>query len=189
MRMVWWKFMNKILNKVNVMKSSYKKGQFFSYDAIIAAILFGIVLSLIFVYWISIRTSIGSETTEMFSLALSISDSLTKPGIPQNWHEIYYGDIKKIPKIQSVGLTEGYSNKINVGKFSNFSNLTAYEEGYEELRERYGSFIYEFHVLLEYDGKTLSAGKSYDDPGRKVSIKKPVVVDGKPGNLTVTIWK
>jgi hypothetical protein len=177
------------MNKIGKNKKGHKKGQFFSYDAIVAAILFGIVLSLIFVYWISMRNFMGSEATEMFSLALSISDSLMKPGVPADWHVYYNGDIKNIPKIQSVGLTDGYSNKINLAKFSNFSNLTAYDEGYQKLRENYGTYNYEFYVLLEYGGKTSEAGLKYSDPKSKISFKKPVVVGGTPGNLTVTIWR
>jgi hypothetical protein len=166
-----------------------KKGQFFSYDAIIAAILFGIVVSLIFIYWISMRNFIGSEVTEMFSSALSISDSLMKPGSPENWHVIYNGNIRNAQKIQSVGLTDGYSTRIDLGKFSNFTNLTSYEDGYQRMRESYGLFNYEFYVLLEYGSEKKIAGKYYESPSGKISFRKPVVVEEMPGNLTVTVWR
>ncbi|MEM2175275.1 MAG: hypothetical protein QXI58_06615 [Candidatus Micrarchaeia archaeon] len=170
-------------------KEKSLKGQFFSYDAIFASVLFGIVLSLIFVYCISLKNVAFSEVNEMFSMALSFSDSLMKPGNPQNWVDVYNNDIKNLPQISSIGLTKGYTYEIDLQKFESFSNLASNDEGYNKIKENHALYFYDFYVELNYENMEMTAGKKPESPISKVFFTKPVVVNGKSGNLTITIWR
>lgn len=63
-----------------------KKGQYFSADAIIAAFIFVMALSLLTAHWFSLRAQGGSQTGSLLDDASRISDLLLVPGNPGNWY-------------------------------------------------------------------------------------------------------
>ena len=58
------------------------KGQYFSFDAIIASLIFLMAIVSLISYWHSIRTSVGYQNSEMLTEAFRISDLLMGPGYP-----------------------------------------------------------------------------------------------------------
>ncbi|MFA5382150.1 MAG: hypothetical protein WC356_03220 [Candidatus Micrarchaeia archaeon] len=65
------------------MNKNTRKGQYFSFDIIIAVILFIITISLIFSYWFSIREIIKTNDSETYRTAIRISDVLVSKGNPE----------------------------------------------------------------------------------------------------------
>jgi len=58
------------------------KGQYFSFDAIIASLIFIMAVVSLISYWHSIRTSVGYQNSEMLTEAFRVSDLLMGPGYP-----------------------------------------------------------------------------------------------------------
>ena len=58
------------------------KGQYFSFDAIIASLIFLMAIVSLISYWQSLRTSVGYQNSEMVGEAFRISDTLMTQGYP-----------------------------------------------------------------------------------------------------------
>lgn len=63
-----------------------KKGQYFSADAIIAAFIFVMALSLLTAHWFSLRAQAQSQSGSLLDDASRISDLLLVPGNPGDWY-------------------------------------------------------------------------------------------------------
>ncbi len=94
-----------------------RKGQFFSYDAIVAGSIFVLVLGIFLFYWWGITQSISFERDDMQSEASRLGDTLLTPGNPASW----------APNCQtalSIGLAANYSstNVIDRSKIDALNN-------------------------------------------------------------------
>ena len=58
------------------------KGQYFSFDAIIASLIFIMAIVSLVSYWQSLRTSVGYQNSEIVSEAFRISNNLMSQGFP-----------------------------------------------------------------------------------------------------------
>lgn len=63
-----------------------KKGQYFSADAIIAAFIFVMALSLLTAHWFALRAQAESQSVSLLDDANRVSDLLLMPGNPPNWY-------------------------------------------------------------------------------------------------------
>lgn len=69
-------------NKTN--KEKYYKGQYFSFDAIIATVIFVIALVSLLSYWNATKNSFELQSNELSQEAFRISSVLLSPGYPAN---------------------------------------------------------------------------------------------------------
>jgi len=60
------------------------KGQYFSFDAIMATMVFLLAISLLSNYWFGVRAA-AEKGDDTYKEALRISDALMGTGVPQNW--------------------------------------------------------------------------------------------------------
>ncbi len=60
------------------------KGQYFSFDAIIASVIFVLTLTTLLSYWHSVRSSLDFQTNENLREAVRVSDLAFTPGTPAN---------------------------------------------------------------------------------------------------------
>ncbi len=63
-----------------------KKGQYFSADAIIAAFIFVMALSLLTAQWFALRSQADSQSISLLEDANRVSDLLITVGNPDNWY-------------------------------------------------------------------------------------------------------
>ncbi len=57
----------------------YRKGQYFSFDAIVATVIFVLTLIMLLSYWNSVRTYLDYQTNDLSQSASHISDMLFQP--------------------------------------------------------------------------------------------------------------
>ncbi|MCX8202558.1 MAG: hypothetical protein N3G74_02005 [Candidatus Micrarchaeota archaeon] len=156
-------------------RNSELKGQFFSYDAIVAGILFILLLTLLYNYWNSLRTTVSVRIDDASRIALSVSSMLLTPGYPLDWNATNFNQI---------GLAEHHNTiRISEAKVSNLSILSY--TSYQTVKERLGIGPYEFFITIADvaigsapTGTVLS----------KVTIVRPVIYKDQLQNLSVTIW-
>ena len=89
------------------------KGQYFSFDAIIATVIMVIAFSTLVSYWYGVQSTIETRTDSQYSDALRVADSLFSPGLPSNW-ETY--PISPASPLQQIGLANSFSNDLNKTK-------------------------------------------------------------------------
>lgn len=63
----------------------FLKGQYFSFDAIVAAVIFVMALSILFTHWYTLSSQMDEQTYYLQNEANRISDLLLGEGIPSNW--------------------------------------------------------------------------------------------------------
>ena len=155
-----------------------KKGQFFSYDAIVAGLMFTILLTILYIYWSSLRSTMFTQIDDMFRTSIAVSNLLLTTGNPTNWNT---DDVKQI------GITTGPNSlELNFNKVANFKFMTLTDQDYEAMRSRLGAAPYMFYIQIG-DSMIIGRPPTAEATG-KISVMRPVVYNGTASNFTVTIW-
>jgi hypothetical protein len=168
------------------------KGQFFAYDAIIAGALFSILLALLFIYWTSIHYLVFNQVDDMYRMGLSISDILLTPGSPSDWAKptSFLNPQLDPDNVHQVGLTDDFgSMTLNTTKVRGLQDYAP--SYYDTLKEKFGSGKYDFFIKIDTQvvgGEDVEIGKPPENPTGKITITRPVVYDGGPANMIITIW-
>jgi len=147
------------------------KGQFFSYDAVIAGILFILLLTLLYNYWNSLRATISVRMDDAIRIALDVSDMLLTPGFPIDWNSTNYNQLGLLIQYNSI--------EVNETKLEELAKIE-----YTMLKQKLGVGPYELYIQLN----STSIGLSPSDSVSIVTIKRPVIYQNKLQNLSVTIW-
>lgn len=121
------------------------KGQYFSFDAMIAAIIFILTLVSLLSYWHSVRLSLENQHDIFLKDAFRISELLLSPGYPTG---------VACDKMEEVGLGISFTDKrLNLSKINCVYNLAASIKGFSE---RLGTSNEVSIVFTDYEGKELS---------------------------------
>jgi len=116
------------------------KGQYFSFDAIIATVIMALAFSSLVAYWNGAQTVVESRTYSRLADANRVAESLLSPGSPANW------DSKSISDIRQIGIATDFGNELNMSKVD---KLKAYAvDHYVEVGNllRAGG---EYYILIE----------------------------------------
>jgi hypothetical protein len=125
------------------------RGQYFSFDAIIASIIFVLTLVSLLSYWHSVRVTIDNQHNELMKEAMRISEQLLSPGYPPD---------KECDKMNEVGFAISTTDKrLNLTKIECVHGLA---EQPELLKEKLGT-IYDVAIkIFTYDGKQIGERKT-----------------------------
>ena len=152
-----------------------RKGQFFSYDAIVAGLMFTVLLTVLYVYWSSLRATVFTQIDDMFRTAISVSNLLLTTG---NWPDS--------ATAKQIGLTvRPNSLELDTSKVGAFADM-AMGQGYEDIRSKLGVAPYMFYIRIG-DNPPVGVQPTPDATG-KITVVRPVIYGGQASNLTVTIW-
>ncbi len=118
------------------------KGQYFSFDAMIASIIFILTLVSLLSYWHSVRLTVDNPHEELIKEAFRISDLLLSPGYPLN---------KTCDNMTEVGFAISLKDKrLNLTKIECFKSLVSATPS--SLKTKLGS-IYEVALqITDYNG-------------------------------------
>ena len=148
------------------------KGQFFSYDAIVAGLLFILLLTLLYTYWNSLRSTISVKIDDVTRIAMDASNLLMTPGFPNDWTSGNYNQI---------GLTADYNSIVIDGrKVESLRSITP-----DMIRQKLA--VSPYYVYIEV-GELDPIGYAPDNALSKVTIKRPVILDDELVNLSITVW-
>ena len=184
--------------------STNRKGQFFSYDAIIGAMIFVIAFGLLVSYWWSVRSLLNPEREDMLKEALRISDSLLTPGNPTDWEAhppLASQDANGFVTLNTkmVGFADDYSNEtLTQAKLAAFKSFVASSNAnYQLAREQLIRTSYHFNISIESGGVIRDCfGECTMGKGPASSARNQVVVtriakydrDNTLVNLKITLW-
>ena len=93
------------------------KGQYFSFDAIIATVIMVIAFTSLVAYWYGVQSTIEERTGTTYNDALRIADSLFSPGVPADWPS------QPITDIRQIGFADDFSNQLNRSKVQRLENI------------------------------------------------------------------
>lgn len=164
------------------------KGQYFSFDAIIAAVIFVASISLLTTYWFGVRSVMDARSNDMFAEALRVSDSLLTPGNPVDWNKL--SDSNIATDAEQIGFTSGYrDNILNKSKVDRLRSYVGpnYMTGKDLLHITDDYYI----TIINADGAI--GYKMGNDPlvyGAKnvANAQRAAVLDGKLVTLRIQLW-
>ena len=88
------------------------KGQYFSFDAIIATVIMVLATTTLVSYWFGVQSVVDSRNNSIEADAMRIADSLVSPGVPANWTSY------SLASTYQIGLANGYTNDLNESKIT-----------------------------------------------------------------------
>jgi hypothetical protein len=162
-----------------------KKGQYFSFDAIIAAVIFVASISLLTTYWFGVRAIMDARSNDLFGEALRVSDSLLTPGNPPDW-ENDVGDAKQI------GFTVDYrGNVLDESKVEEFEDFVKtgdneYDEGKNLLH-----IVDDYYITVIDDQSIVlhEIGMEPDASAKNIAnANRAAILDDELVTLRVQLW-
>jgi hypothetical protein len=116
------------------------KGQYFSYDAVIATVIMVLAFSSLIIYWTGTQKVVEERTNSRLADAGRIAEMLLTPGSPANWQA---GDISAI---RQVGITKTFGNELDKDKLYRLRALA--NSRYDNVGNllRAGG---DYHILIE----------------------------------------
>jgi len=165
------------------------KGQYFSFDAIIATVIMVLAFSSLIAYWHGAQAVVESRTDDRLADANRIAESLLSPGSPVDWES------RNLDEIRQIGIANGFNNQLDwskVDKLKEFASIN-YEEAGNLLRA--GG---EYYILIERTN-TAALGESeiiaqignpHPDSAVYVAVaNRGATLDGRPVRMRVFLWK
>ena len=166
------------------------KGQYFSFDAIIATVIMVLAFSSLVAYWYGAQAVVESRTYSRLADANRVAESLLSPGAPSDWNS------KTINDIRQIGIATSFGNELDSAKMNALEDTA--QVNYAEVGNllRAGG---EYFILIERtnteDGETeiiAAIGKNgYDTLDAKyVAVaNRGATLDGRPVRMRVFLWK
>ncbi len=172
-----------------------KKGQYFSFDAIIATVIMVIAITSLVGYWIGTQNVMDSRANPFYPNALRVAESLLSPGVPENWAD----SSVELGNVRQIGLTNGFSNELNEHKVETLLSDASLSSNYSyvgNLLRAQGNYFIE---IQETDNSTgfiyykAIGNSSYASANEVVVAHRGAVVDAggvmHPVQITVYIFR
>ncbi|MGV8176748.1 MAG: hypothetical protein ACP5NX_03045 [Candidatus Bilamarchaeaceae archaeon] len=160
------------------------KGQYFSFDAIVAAIMFILIFATIIAYWNSVRVSFDTQGGgDMMKTAVRISDQLMNPGYTSE------DPLKQDENVVGFGMSWG-DKRLDLGKIEDFQGVA----GTGSVKGKFAT-NYEVYITMEIysyggDPKTLKFGNAPDDSTTTqiahFTRDAPIIMDKKTGETAIS---
>lgn len=163
------------------------RGQYFSFDVIVALALFVLTFMFILAYWFSIHSVMETQYSSSQDIAQRIGNALMTPGIPQDWDS--HGGFSYA---HGIGIATNYTNPVlSENKWSALSSQTP-----DDIEEKLNSAGWHVCINLTVIGGSGSAGTAGDCsiPDSAYStvytrIGAANFTQVKPAVLKVIVWR
>ena len=86
------------------------RGQYFSFDAVIATVIMVLAFSSLIAYWTGTQKVVEERTSGRLADAGRIAEMLLTPGLPANWQA------GGISAIRQIGIAKTFGNELDMGK-------------------------------------------------------------------------
>jgi hypothetical protein len=165
------------------------KGQYFSFDAIVAAIIVVLAFSMFASYWFSMQQITESRSFDMRQDAMRVAESLLSPGSPQNWVGVGWSNIRQF------GFTKNFTNELNTSKVDKFNEWTStgHTDEIRRILQIPPSVNYTV-IILQSDAqgsgyKKIIGGLPLPSAKEVASAYRGATVDGHPCSVRVILYR
>ena len=164
------------------------KGQYFSFDAVIATVIMVLAFSSLVAYWYGAQAVVEERTSTRLADADRVAETLLSPGAPADWQTGSIGDIRQI------GIASSFGNTLDKDKVEELRLLADPAGGnYEAV----GNLLHaggNYYVLIERNDvqnvAPIAQIGQYPVGASYVAISnRGVVYEGHPASMRVFLWK
>ncbi|MCX8174792.1 MAG: hypothetical protein N3E51_01140 [Candidatus Micrarchaeota archaeon] len=171
------------------------RGQYFSFDAIIATVIMVIAMTSLVSYWFGTQSVIESRLHSLYSDASRIAESLLSPGSPPDWEK------QELYAAKQIGLCSDFSGKLSKEKLERMKRLIGigyssagdFEQNYAEigrLLRAGGNYLVVIEQTDDASGVLYEFGKRYPQNATEVAVAhRGATLDGKPMRMRVFLWR
>lgn len=99
------------------------KGQYFSFDAVVATVIMVVAITSLAAYWFGVQSVIESHNNPMYADSLRIAESLLSPGSPSNWTLYATGFPADLNMVKQIGLGNDFGNELDRNKIEKLKLL------------------------------------------------------------------
>jgi hypothetical protein len=127
----------------------WRKGQVWSYDLIVASIIFITAMAILAYFWWSARTNMSENKDAIIRESLKVSDVLMSPGIPSNWNTLVnISNQSTWSNVQQIGLAESWTNQsLSLDKVYKLTNMSIINYSYVQSKVRSS---YDFYLEFKF---------------------------------------
>ncbi|HIH19608.1 TPA: hypothetical protein HA225_06600 [Candidatus Micrarchaeota archaeon] len=178
------------------MAKKHQRGQYFSFDAIIASVIMVIAITSLVAYWYGAQSVVDSRTGSMYDDSMRIAESLMSPGSPSDW-----ASLADLSNVRQIGLADDYSIRLNKSKVErlealvpDFSAPPSPESNYVQVGRIMRSPA-QYYIVIDdtaTNGATMlyTMGYRYPTNATQVAIAhRGAVIDGIPVRVRVFLWR
>ena len=169
------------------------KGQYFSFDAIIATVIMVLAFSSLVAYWYGAQAVVESRTYSRLADANRIAESLLSPGAPTDWDTL-----ADMNEIKQIGIATSFGNELNLSKVERLKIYADPVSGYYEATGNLLRAGGDYFILIERtdDNSWLREIGNYPIPTnatyvvvatRGVTFKD--ATGSHPARMRVFLWK
>jgi len=158
-----------------------RKGQYFSFDAIMSALILVIAVSILSSYWFGAQNAPSAQEDRMQRRALSISDALLTSGNPPDWSNAQDAKV--------FGLANAQDSSLSLGKINALAEHLNDGGNYNATCSRYS--VPNFFVGIDDvngGGISYALGHAPLDAAAQAQVVRVGTLDGKIVNLKVVVW-
>ncbi|MFA6214371.1 MAG: hypothetical protein WC717_03775 [Candidatus Micrarchaeia archaeon] len=161
------------------------KGQYFSFDAVIATVIMVLAFSSLVAYWHGAQTVVEERNSNRLADAYRMAESLLSPGAPGNWEDGAIGNVRQL------GISRGYGNELDEGKVD---ALVAFSQDDYEGTGRLLRAGGDYRIVIEYTMPMMApvaeiGGNFPENADYVVVANRGITYKGKPGRMRVFLWK
>ncbi|MFA5929356.1 MAG: hypothetical protein WC861_00575 [Candidatus Micrarchaeia archaeon] len=172
------------------------KGQYFSFDAIIATVIMVLAFSSLVAYWYGAQAVVESRAYSRLADANRVAESLLSPGSPADWA----GPSYSINDVRQAGIATGFGNELNMSKVDKLQEYANLSSGYYEATGNLLRAGGDYFILIEQaddSGGLLREIGSYPIPANAsyVAVATRGVTfrdaggNSHPARMRVFLWK
>jgi len=177
------------------------KGQYFSFDAVVATLIMVVAITSLVAYWFGVQSVVESRNNPMYADSLRIAESLLSPGSPSNWTAYVTGNTADLENIRQIGLAKNFSNELDRNKIEKLQYLVQNQLKYNEtgrIMRATGDYFIKIEQTDKPDGEYFEIGSDpaqYGKNATEVSIanRGAVLDDGSgklvPMRLRLYLWR
>lgn len=154
------------------------KGQYFSFDAIVATVIVIIAVSSLLGYWFSAQSIIESRANPMYADALRVAETLMSPGVPADWQNGDPNDIRQL------GLTTGRGNELRETKIARLKAFADPYGDYAKMGRLLGTGGFNYYITVnQSDVQSEGYGEEIGNSSYAAAGNVEVVVAHRGGTI------
>ncbi|OIO21963.1 hypothetical protein COV61_04940 [Candidatus Micrarchaeota archaeon CG11_big_fil_rev_8_21_14_0_20_47_5] len=170
-----------------------KKGQYFSFDAIAAVLIFILALSILGNYWFGIKATMNESSVNLQEEALAVSDGLLTPGQPEDWDE----KIGELEEIGQIGFAQGFGTVVldanKIIAFRDYADGIIPGGSYLESKKLLNT-IYDYTIEINTGVAEYNIGIDVPSSAKNVAVatRGIILLNGEnkeAGTMKVYLWE
>ena len=156
------------------------KGQYFSFDALMSALILVLAVSLLSAYWFGVQNNSLQQESRMLSRALSISDSLLTSGSPPDWEDA--------DSVRSFGLAYELNSSLSEEKINELTSYLSNDANYALFSSQLSVPNVFVNITSLDNSFNYHFGRPPAENARQSIVTRVAQMHGTMASMRISVW-